>query len=230
MKYISKKITDEAANALQTFIRLEKEKAHYDNFKQSDGKDKVQKSLLEEQGYLCAYCMQRIEHPPKIEHWVTREHSNQHQQPHQTLDYDNILAVCQGKTTLSGHVFEHCDSSRSKSNRILTVQPTDIRTIQKIQFLKNGTIESDDDAIQNDLNQPNSLNLNALFLRDARKRVYESVKKLIDLKCKGKTPAQAKKIITEIVDDWESKKKIEDTLKYKEYCAIVSYFFRKYVG
>jgi hypothetical protein len=63
MKYISKNITPEAADALQTFIRLEKEKAHYDNFKQSDGKDKVQKSLLEEQGYLCAYCMQRIEHP-----------------------------------------------------------------------------------------------------------------------------------------------------------------------
>jgi hypothetical protein len=66
-------------------------------------------------------------------------------------------------------------------------------------------------------------------LRDARKRVYESVKKLIDLKCKGKTSAQAKKIITEILEDWETKKIIEDKSKHKEFCAIVSYFFRKYV-
>jgi hypothetical protein len=49
------------------------------------------------------------------------------------------------------------------------------------------------------------------------------------LKCKGKTSAQAKKIITEILEDWETKKIIEDKSKHKEFCAIVSYFFRKYV-
>ena len=96
MRHIQKNITHEARQALLTFIRLEKGKTHYDNFKHSDGKGDVQQSLLIEQGFLCAYCMRRIVMPPKIEHWVTREKSNADKKPKQTVDYDNILAVCNG--------------------------------------------------------------------------------------------------------------------------------------
>lgn len=110
MKHIQKNITPEARQALTTFIRKEKKKAHYDNFKQSDGK--------------------------------------------------------------------------------------------------------------------NALNLNVLFLQDVRKRVYESVKTLIDLKCRNKTTTQAQKIISDIIDDWTTKNAKGE---YKEYCAVVPYFFKKYL-
>jgi hypothetical protein len=77
----------------------------------------------------------------------------------------------------------------------------------------------------------NRFYLNTLFLRDGRRRVYESVKKVIDLKCKNKTPIQAQKIITEIVDDWLTKKaNAEGQFQHKEYCAIVPYFFKKYTS
>jgi uncharacterized protein (TIGR02646 family) len=232
MKYIKKDITPKARQALATFIRLEKNKAHYNNFKQSDGKGDVQESLLKEQGFLCAYCMRRIVMPPKIEHWVTREKCDAEKMPLLTLDYDNLLAVCDGTTPTNGQIDEHCDQSRSKSNRELTINPTNGQLIQQLKFLKNGTIESNDKDISEDINQDKALNLNALFLRDARRNVYESVKKLIDIKCrKATTPVQAQKIISEIVEDWSTKKiNADGQLQFKEYCAIVPYFFKKYAS
>ncbi|MEY4904504.1 MAG: hypothetical protein RLZZ292_2319, partial [Bacteroidota bacterium] len=154
---IVKAKTPEATQALNTFLKKEGEKAHYTNFKQSDGKDAVQKSLLEEQGYLCAYCMRRIHEAEKIEHWATQEASKDNENAHETLDYNNMLAVCNGKTkdgTKSGQA--HCDQSRSKSNRALTINPIDPIGINQIRHLKNGTIYSKDNAINDDLNLDNS--------------------------------------------------------------------------
>lgn len=55
-----------------------------------DGTDKsaLRKSLLEEQGYLCAYCMKRIRQNKdiKIEHYHPRNAENQ-------FDYKNLLTV-----------------------------------------------------------------------------------------------------------------------------------------
>jgi uncharacterized protein (TIGR02646 family) len=227
MKYIKKNSTSEARTALSTFTRLEKNKAHYDNFKQSDGKNHVQESLLKEQGFICAYCMRRISMPAKIEHWITREKCNTDKMPSFTLNYDNLLAVCNGTTTINGTIFEHCDQSRSKSNRELTINPIDERSIKQIKFLKNGAIESDDKNISEDINQDKALNLNTLFLRDARRNVYESVKELIRIKCRNKTPIQSKKIITEIVDNYSN---LDNQFQYKEYCSVVTYFFQKYAN
>lgn len=227
MKFIKKNCTPEAQAALSTFTRLEKNKTHYDNFKQSDGKNHVQESLLKEQGFICAYCMRRISMPAKIEHWVTREKCNADKKPLLTLDYDNLLAVCNGTTTINGTNFEHCDQSRSKSNRELTINPIDERRIKQIKFLKNGAIESDDKDISEDINHDKALNLNALFLRDARRNVYESIKKVIDIKCKKATPTQAQKIIAEIVDNWAN---VDSQFQYKEYCSVVTYFFQKYTN
>ncbi len=227
MKYIKKNSSSEAREALSTFIRLEKNKAHYDNFKQSDGKNHVQASLLREQGFICAYCMRRISMPAKIEHWVTRDKCNADKTPLLTLEYDNLLAVCDGKTTLNNAAFEHCDQSRSKSNRELTLNPIDKRTVQQLRFLKNGTIESDNAAISEDIHQDKALNLNALFLMDARKLVYDSVKKLIDIKCRNKTPIQAQKIIKDIVDNWTN---LDSQFQHKEFCSVVTYFFQKYAN
>jgi hypothetical protein len=109
----------------------------------------------------------------------------------------------------------------------LTIQPIDKRTIQQLRFLKNGTIESDNQSISEDINQDKALNLNALFLIDARKVVYDSVKKLIDIKCRNKTPIQAQKIIKEIIDDWSN---VDNKFQYKQYCAVVAYFFQKYIN
>ena len=62
-----------------------------------DGLDKTElrERLLEEQGHLCAYCIQRItgKGAVKIEHYEKRTTENQ-------LEYKNLLAVCSGNETL----------------------------------------------------------------------------------------------------------------------------------
>ena len=59
------------------------------------GKDKtnVKKSLLQEQGFICCYCQQRIRLDNKtiIEHFVARDTA-----PEKMFDYENILACCDG--------------------------------------------------------------------------------------------------------------------------------------
>lgn len=62
--------------------------ASFDNLPK-DVKDKLRTSLLKEQGYICAYCMKKLEDDSskvKIEHYVARNEENE-------LEYGNLLAV-----------------------------------------------------------------------------------------------------------------------------------------
>ncbi|MGX6592812.1 hypothetical protein [Cetobacterium ceti] len=54
-------------------------------------KDDLRKSLLKEQGYICAYCMTRLEDSPsktKIEHFISRDEDISKE-----LLYDNLFIV-----------------------------------------------------------------------------------------------------------------------------------------
>ena len=56
-------------------------------------KNAVKQSLLDEQGFICCYCQQRVEldENTTIEHFVAREND-----PTMMFDYDNIFACCDG--------------------------------------------------------------------------------------------------------------------------------------
>lgn len=63
----------------------------------SDVKKKVIKSLLSEQGHLCAYCMSRIDegdgkHKATIEHCTPQAMTTEAER----LNYRNMVAVCWG--------------------------------------------------------------------------------------------------------------------------------------
>lgn len=67
-------------------------------FKTMHGSDKqtLRQSLCEEQNELCAYCMKRIrpvESGMKVEHFDPQSH-----EAGNDLDYNNLLAVCEGKS------------------------------------------------------------------------------------------------------------------------------------
>ena len=65
----------------------------------------LRKSLLEEQGYICAYCMNRIDTSnSKIEHIKCRS-----RYPELELVYNNMVICCKGNTENK----LHCDSSKS---------------------------------------------------------------------------------------------------------------------
>ncbi len=89
--------------------------------------ESIREALCVEQGYLCAYCMQRIrphgyrsnlhnKGGMKIEHWADRS-----SHPARMYDWDNLLGVCGGEYRGGGELVQHCDTSRG--NRPLVVHP-----------------------------------------------------------------------------------------------------------
>ncbi|HUW07262.1 MAG TPA: hypothetical protein VMW01_13475 [Williamwhitmania sp.] len=87
--------------------------AEYDGANFTPVKDAIRQSLLEEQGYICAYCMQRIQNDRtkmKVEHW-----QSQSKTPALQLDYKNMLAVCLGNQSYS-YNNTHCDTHRKNTS------------------------------------------------------------------------------------------------------------------
>jgi hypothetical protein len=243
MLHIVKNQTPDCRNAIQNFIRdknklnVSHDYAHYDAFKE---KSLLRVSLLEEQKYLCAYCMQRIYDNPlktSIEHWKTRQDYNKEvtdclekqdligarKASEGSLDYQNLIAVCEGKTLGDPECLFHCDTKRGEKNPKLTVNPTDKRTVHLIKYAKNGTMYSEDTNIDKDLKA--HLNLNHLQLIDNRSKLYKDLKQIIDIRCRGKSFEQGEILKKKIVQDFIMEK---DNYP-KAYIGIIYFFFKKYL-
>ncbi len=68
----------------------------------------LRESLLEEQGYICAYCMCRIgESNSKIEHIKSK---SPEKFPELSLSYSNMIICCMGGEGSKGE--KHCDTSK----------------------------------------------------------------------------------------------------------------------
>lgn len=118
----------------------------------------IKESLLQEQGYLCAYCMQRINiKDATIEHYVAQNTVNGEKDISLSISYGNMLAVCGCNIKTAKRKSELiCD--KHKGNIALKVNPLNAQSIQKICYKADGTIYSNDVDIQKDLNE--TLNFN----------------------------------------------------------------------
>lgn len=127
-------------------------------------KNALRKRLLEDQGYICCYCGQRIDDDnTKIEHIKPQKYF-----PELSLDFNNMLASCDGgekdrnggaKKNIHGI---HCDAK--KGNRSIPVSPLEDIDGLFCYFADgtvNGTGEGDDLV--------NILGLNTQFLVHKRK-------------------------------------------------------------
>ena len=209
MKYIKK---GREPSSL-THYRKKKE-AYFDGYPE---KDDLRKSLLQEQKYICCYCMSRIVRKEdvensdlgqvmKIEH---REPKNQ--KPKKQLTYRNLLGACNGKY---GEL-QYCDTHKSQydDSRTLTINPTEIICEEKVKFYANGEIYSEDKVVHNDLTE--ILNLNCEYLIKRRKNTFDEwQKKFIHQYPKG---AWSKAILQQELDNWENASLEE----YRPYCQIV---------
>lgn len=191
-----------------------KEGACYGDFSNPDGKTQVEKSLLDEQGYLCAYCMKRIyETETRIEHWTPQSDSKYGKKL--ALEYKNMLGVCYGWIS---NTEKYCEANRG--NIPLTIKPTDINLINQIKYTKNGDIYSDDEKIDSDLNI--TLKLNIETLRNNRLSVWEAIEEALNIKSKNKE--WSIQLLEKQLKKLEEK---DSEGKYKEYCGIGIYFLRK---
>lgn len=130
-------------------------------------KDELREPLLEDQGWLCCYCMRRIDsRGMKIEHF-----RSQSSHPEQALDWRNLLAACHGG---EGRPREAQTCDTRKADEDLTLDPrTD--SIRVIRYLGSGRLDVDAPAHIADVEQ--RLNLNAMTLRQARAQAIENLRR-----------------------------------------------------
>lgn len=142
--------------------------AEYDGPLFTPVKSDIREALLISQGYLCAYCMQRISNDQlktKIEHWKCQDIYPQHQ-----LDFANMFAVCIGKTQDKSH----CDSS--KGNQELTINPASRSPFVEsyIRYTNSGEIYVQDNvSLNNELNVV--LGLNHIRIKSNRQAVLRAI-------------------------------------------------------
>ncbi len=103
MKYIQKRKTGIGYSKL---LKIHKAKGCYDDTKNDNSKvpkvttrTDILKDLLDEQGYICAYCMRSISiENATIEHIIGQnyiDNSGDKIGKQEDTNYDNMLAVCQ---------------------------------------------------------------------------------------------------------------------------------------
>lgn len=98
-------------------------------------KQTIHQSLLQEQGFLCCYCENSVNHEEShIEHFRPRISNREFQ-----LDYDNLLVSCQRE--LSKGVPRHCGHSKgSWFDGDLLISPLAVDCENRFFFTANGDV------------------------------------------------------------------------------------------
>jgi uncharacterized protein (TIGR02646 family) len=222
MKWIDKKLKNQPASLKQHL------KTPHHNYENYDKKDELRLALLKEQGFICCYCMRRIqdamEEKMKIEHFKAFSiYNGINGKRDLTLNYSNLLGVCKGNKGAPKHL-QHCDES--KGNTEILINPTDKTMMQKIRFNSEGRIfisgDTDlDKTLNNDLDAVTALNLNIQTLREERKRIWTTLDQQMRKEF-GNKPF-TKSFINQKLKDvstWTNG-------KYEPMCQVYIYYFEK---
>ena len=184
-------------------------------------KDDLREALLHEQGFICCYCMRRIQNAVAqkmvLEHFKPESiyDGSIEGKPNLTLDYENILASCTGGD--KGHKKQfHCDES--KRNFEITLSPINPVMMEKIKFDGLGRISTNDDVLNADIE---ILNLNNQSLVRERQVILEGLKKQINKESKGKNIT--KSFVTASLKEWENR--VDN--QYRPLCQVAIYYLRK---
>lgn len=195
----------------------------YINLLSSGTKTDIQEMLLQEQGYICAYCTGRIsldldsttgQKKMKIEHFYCRD-----TYPDKQLDYDNMLGVCCGNTVSE----LHCDSS--KKNQNLLYNPSKRQDFSKLKIsydYSDGKIKSEDNTFNEELDS--ILNLNHILLKNNRLNTLEGIHQA--LHNLGNTRAN-KSVLERMLTNWSS---VNQDGKKIPYCGIVIHYLEKRIN
>lgn len=215
MLYIEKQrepieLTNEKRNGLKSY-----------NDMSSNTKTKIRKTLLREQGHLCAYCMQRIDlQNMTIEHYIPQNPSDREVDDMLSMDYNNMLAVCSGNTN-GPHRKNDLTCDKHRGNIPLTVDPRDEYSIAKICYQDDGTIYSLDAEINRDLDETLNLNCEATLFKQNRKSVLDVVKQ-------GILKRSAENRITKRqLEIMLAKLQTKNDEKYVPFCGIAIWYLRK---
>jgi len=152
--------------------------ATYDGKDFTPVKDEVRKALLQDQLWLCCYCMRRIskdtrphptkpDSPPivqmKVEHWQSQEHF-----PTLQLAWGNLLGACLGGEGTPKND-QTCDTRKGEDP--IASNPLDPAHVATLSCRTDGRLESTDPRFQEDLDR--RLGLNHAILLAERKSLLD---------------------------------------------------------
>jgi uncharacterized protein (TIGR02646 family) len=159
-----------------------KDGTDYESFKRDVGLGNIspptglRESLLNEQGFLCAYCMKRVPHKHiekgierddmKIEHRISQT-TQESKVNKLDISYGNMFACCMGNEGLK-EKFQTCDTK--KSHQSITINPTNANHIRTISYAPDGSIHSTDVVFDKEIKE--ILNLNEDNLRRQRESIF----------------------------------------------------------
>lgn len=231
MKYIKKNLQAEP-NALRKY-RSKTSNAHYSGYIDKDIDTgevyPLKKALLDEQGYICAYCMKRItlvlnqQNKPQVEveHFLPQKLN-----PELDLVYQNMLGVCNGLS--QGYPekchLHHCDKTNGEAGKInghIKLKKLDPRSSSCEQLLYYN-LEGEVLAVRNDEDVTHDLekvlNLNNKALKNARKDIIDKARD----KMKQEKPFQQwnKIFLEKHLTEWQSMAEG----KFRPYCMAAVWF------
>lgn len=189
--------------------------AYYDGYTR---KEEIRQKLLEEQGYLCAYCMRRIKSTSDvtIEHYIPQSKLDEIM----ALNYKNMLGVCKLNRKCEKKN-QTCDAHRG--NDKLTVDPWNNNSIELIEYQQGtGIIYSKNDDVNKDLDKTLNLNCVEARLPGNRKAALDSLKSF--LKQRQPIGTWNVSMLRKIEQFYSSK---DNEGKYKEYMGILLWYIRK---
>jgi uncharacterized protein (TIGR02646 family) len=225
MKYIEKLKNNEPSSLI-----LHKRTPHhnYDNY---DSKDELRLVLLREQGYLCCYCMRRIQAPiaskMKIEHFKAESiYNGTNGNPDLTLDYMNLFASCKGSEHKADNEHESNKSNESKANKNYhcdktkgsldcPICPTNKADMDAIRFYSDGSIKYSGDESLN-VKIENVLHLNRKQLVEDRKQVWKAAEDFLRRKS---TKADINRLLTKFSKTVDG--------KLEPYCQVTIYYLSR---
>lgn len=164
-------------------------------------------ALLEQQGYICCYCMSRINFESmKVEHWKPRKYKAL------IFHFDNLLAACKGDFCTE----KHCDTR--KDDIEILINPSDkANNIESLISYKwsDGSLKYSP-HYKKDIEDV--LNLNNPILKNNRKKVMEAVSQVLMLKkySESEHQKQLKKF-----------KEVDKHGKFQPYCMVAVRFLEK---
>lgn len=199
---------------------LEKHRAAKGDF-EGLRKNKLRKQLIEEQGYICCYCMRRIKSDEPIVSTKIEHVKSQKNHPELQLVYQNLLLACEGNEGYP-KIMQTCDTYKGEYD--LSFNPADKnRNVESlIKYLKNGEIRSSDPVLDNELNE--ILHLNTKDLTDTRAGYY----KIFDDKIKQiGNEYKGKKIPRGVFETEKEQLLTKFGGKFPEFCMVGVYLLNK---
>lgn len=173
-----------------------------------ESKPELRQALLEEQGYLCAYCMAIIdEDNSKVEHIIPRSTF-----PDLQMTYTNMLICCTGDTD----AIHHCDTI--KDDAVYTLNVFSDAFINTISYrTRDAKILSSNNAYN--LEMENMLNLNHRRLKANRLATLDGL-----IREMPRRTSWTKSQVEAILNNWKTK---DNTGKFKAYAGIVIWYLSR---